>query len=182
MTLQTTELPFITRVIVPQRRGYKVSRRRLIDVLKARTNKKAQVITAPAGYGTTFVVGEFEINLTDAAVTTGEEALKTVFVGDSPERAVRAQLLYNGTVFPLQNPVVTLGKAPTADVRLGGLWMRPIQATVVREGDGYRLIGADRGRKVTLNGRRVDSRGANLQHGAAITIGGHQVVFVVEGQ
>jgi LuxR family maltose regulon positive regulatory protein len=59
MTLQVTELPFITKVIVPKRRGYKVRRHHLIEAIKARVNKKVQVICAPAGYGKTSLLAEF---------------------------------------------------------------------------------------------------------------------------
>jgi LuxR family maltose regulon positive regulatory protein len=59
MTLEFTELPFITRVIVPKRRGNKICRRHLLEVVKSRIDRKAQVVCAPAGYGKTSLFVDF---------------------------------------------------------------------------------------------------------------------------
>ena len=59
MTLQTTELPFITKVIVPKRRGHKLSRHHLLEAVNAGVYQKVQVICAPAGYGKTSLLVEF---------------------------------------------------------------------------------------------------------------------------
>lgn len=59
MSLKITELPFITKVLVPKRRDYIVSRHRLLDPMFARVTSKAQVVYAPAGYGKTALLVEF---------------------------------------------------------------------------------------------------------------------------
>ena len=57
--LPTTELPFITKILVPKMRDHMVRRRRLLDRLTEGVNKKAQVVCAPAGYGKTALLVEF---------------------------------------------------------------------------------------------------------------------------
>ena len=59
MTLELTELPFITRVIVPKRRGYKVRRHHLLETMHSRVNRKVQIVCAPAGYGKTSLLVDF---------------------------------------------------------------------------------------------------------------------------
>lgn len=59
MTLKTAELPFITKVLVPKRRDYIVTRYRLLDPMIAKVTNKAQVVCAPAGYGKTALLVEF---------------------------------------------------------------------------------------------------------------------------
>jgi LuxR family transcriptional regulator, maltose regulon positive regulatory protein len=57
--LQTMELPFITKVLIPKSRDHIVRRGRLLDPMKTNLNKKAQVVWAPAGYGKTALLSEF---------------------------------------------------------------------------------------------------------------------------
>lgn len=59
MALQTAQLPFITRVIVPKRREDKIRRLRLLEIIKSRVNKRIQVICGPAGYGKTSLLVDF---------------------------------------------------------------------------------------------------------------------------
>jgi LuxR family maltose regulon positive regulatory protein len=57
--LPTMELPFITKVLIPEERGHLVRRDRLLNPMKASLNKKAQVVCAPAGYGKTALLADF---------------------------------------------------------------------------------------------------------------------------
>ena len=57
--LQTMELPFITKVLIPTERDHIVRRGRLLDPMKAGLHKKAPVVCAPAGYGKTALLAEF---------------------------------------------------------------------------------------------------------------------------
>lgn len=57
--LQTMELPFITKVIIPKGRDHIVRRGRLLNPMKTSLSKKAQVVCAPAGYGKTALLAEF---------------------------------------------------------------------------------------------------------------------------
>jgi LuxR family transcriptional regulator, maltose regulon positive regulatory protein len=57
--LQTMELPFITKVLIPKGLDHIVRRGRLLDLMKANVSKKAQVVCAPAGYGKTALLSEF---------------------------------------------------------------------------------------------------------------------------
>jgi LuxR family maltose regulon positive regulatory protein len=57
--LQTMELPFITKVLIPKSLDHIVRRGRLLDLMKDNLNKKAQVVCAPAGYGKTALLSEF---------------------------------------------------------------------------------------------------------------------------
>lgn len=54
-----TELPFVTKVIVPKRRDHEVGRDRLVGPMRAAVGKKAQIVCAPAGYGKTALLVEF---------------------------------------------------------------------------------------------------------------------------
>ena len=58
MIAETTELPYIARVLPPKRRDYYVRRDRLIAQLAEGLSKKAQIIWAPAGYGKTSLLVE----------------------------------------------------------------------------------------------------------------------------
>ena len=53
MAVQAAELPFITRLVAPKRRGPNVRRRRLLELMKAGVNRRVQVVCGPAGYGKT---------------------------------------------------------------------------------------------------------------------------------
>lgn len=57
--LATTELPFITKILIPKVRDFVVSRERLLDPMMFRVKKKVQVVYAPAGYGKTSLLSEF---------------------------------------------------------------------------------------------------------------------------
>lgn len=63
MVLQTAELPYITRVVPPKRRGFKIRRRHLLEVMKARVNRRVQIVSGPAGYGKTSLL----VDLADEA-------------------------------------------------------------------------------------------------------------------
>lgn len=58
-----TELPYLTRIIPPDRRGHVIRRDRLITFIKNSLSKKAQVLWAPAGYGKTALLAEMVFNL-----------------------------------------------------------------------------------------------------------------------
>ena len=59
MTLQTTEIPFITKSLIPKQRDHIVRRGRLIEPMMARLDKRVQIVCAPAGYGKTALLVEF---------------------------------------------------------------------------------------------------------------------------
>ena len=59
MALQVRELPFITKIIIPERREHILRRDRLLESLSAGLNKKVQIVSAPAGYGKTALLTEF---------------------------------------------------------------------------------------------------------------------------
>jgi LuxR family transcriptional regulator, maltose regulon positive regulatory protein len=63
MTLQSTELPFITKIVISKRRDYIVCRDRLLDPMKARLDKRVQIVCAPAGHGKTALLVEFASGL-----------------------------------------------------------------------------------------------------------------------
>jgi LuxR family maltose regulon positive regulatory protein len=58
-----TELPYLTRVIPPDRRDHVIRRDRLITFIKNSLSKKAQVLWAPAGYGKTALLVELASEL-----------------------------------------------------------------------------------------------------------------------
>ena len=65
MISETTELPYITRVVPPKHRDFAVRRERLIGSLKDGLEKRVQVLWAPAGYGKTALLVEMvsELNV-----------------------------------------------------------------------------------------------------------------------
>ena len=57
--VSTSELPFITKTLIPKRRDHIVRRERILRPMLSRVDKKVQVVCAPAGYGKTALLTEF---------------------------------------------------------------------------------------------------------------------------
>ena len=57
--LSPSELPFVTKILIPRRRDHIIRRDRLVDDMMSAVNKKVQVVYAPAGYGKTALLVEF---------------------------------------------------------------------------------------------------------------------------
>lgn len=92
--------------------------------------------------------------------------------------------MVNGKTHFIEGHVFTLDKSADAIVHLGGLSMRPVQATIVREGcNSSRLLdvkgGAARGDGQWLQDGAERDDLAIWRSGDAIAIGKHQVVIVL---
>ena len=124
-------------------------------------------------------VGDFELLFGTGDEAQDEEILKTVFM-EPTEPKQSPHLLVEGAPVPVDKPVFTIGKGAEASLKLSGLFMKPIQATLVREGAGrYRLLRVEGGKAVRVHGKDVGAGGDVLESGTEITIGKHTLVFVL---
>ncbi len=129
--------------------------------------------------GDRIYVGEFEIMFGDEEAAP-QEALRTLFVPGRPQLAGAAKLMFRDTLIPLDNPVFSMGKGNGATLKLSGFFMRPIQATIVREANGtHRLLAAKGGKAVSVNGESLQTTGKLLASGDAIAVGKHEMVFLL---
>ena len=55
----TTELPYITKTLIPRQRNFIVRRDRILEPMLERVDKKVQTVCAPAGYGKTALLAQF---------------------------------------------------------------------------------------------------------------------------
>ncbi len=78
-------------------------------------------------------------------------------------------------VITLTKDETTIGKGPEADLPARGMFVKPIQAKIVRGGAGYRLISGGGLRSVKVNGKTVAD--AVLKEGDAIHIAGQTFTF-----
>ena len=83
-------------------------------------------------------------------------------------------------MIPLETTVFTIGKSPKSSLRLKGLFLRAIEATIVAEANGgHRLIEADGAKKILHNGEKIADGGVILQPGSTIMVGKHKLVFLL---
>jgi pSer/pThr/pTyr-binding forkhead associated (FHA) protein len=129
--------------------------------------------------GDRIAIGDFELVFGTGDEVHDEEVLQTVFMEPTaPQQS--PHLLIDGAPVVIDTPVFTIGKGASANLRLSGLFMKPIQATLVREGSGrHRLLRVEGGRAVRVRGKEVSAGGAILESGSEITIGKHTLVFVL---
>ena len=78
-------------------------------------------------------------------------------------------------VLPLIKDETTIGKGAEADLPAKGMFVKPIQAKIVRTGAGHRLISGGGLRSVKVNGKAV--RDAVLGSGDVIAIAGHTFTY-----
>jgi hypothetical protein len=129
--------------------------------------------------GDRIAVGDFEIIFGTGEEGGAEKALKTVFMEPTALQE-SPHLLYRGAPVPIDKPVFTIGKGAKANLKLSGLFMKPIQATLVREGNGrYRLLRVQGGKAVRIADRPIGAGGELLESGCEISIGKHTLVFVL---
>jgi len=75
---------------------------------------------------------------------------------------------------PLVREETSLGKSG-ADIPCKGFLVKPVQAKVVRNGEGHRLVSMGGFRKVRVNGQKVSSH--DLKPGDTIAIAGHSYTY-----
>jgi pSer/pThr/pTyr-binding forkhead associated (FHA) protein len=78
-------------------------------------------------------------------------------------------------VVPLLKDETVIGRADSADIPAKGFLVKPVQAKVVRNPAGHRLVGLGGWRAVRVNGQKVVD--APLKAGDVIQIAGHQFVY-----
>jgi pSer/pThr/pTyr-binding forkhead associated (FHA) protein len=78
-------------------------------------------------------------------------------------------------VFPLVKEEVTIGKSNEADLPAHGMFVKPIQAKILKASSGYRLIAGGGMRSVRVNGQKVTD--AVLKVGDIIVIAGQSYTF-----
>ncbi len=128
--------------------------------------------------GDLLTVGEFRVRFGDEPQRVEQSDLRTVFI-PGENGAERAELVYGDRVIALNKPVFSIGRGEQASLRVKGMFMRPVQATIVREQERYRLVPADGGAKVTVSGHVVGRAGAPLRSGGEFAVGKHRFVFVL---
>ena len=130
-------------------------------------------------FGDTLGVGEFELHFAAPQEENDPRSdLRTLFVeNDGPPSGAR--LVFGGRSVAIDGPVFTIGKSPKANLRISGMLIRPIQATIVREETGeHRVLPVEGGRSVKLDGNKLPEAGGLLKMGSTIAIGSHQFVFL----
>lgn len=126
-------------------------------------------------------VGEFEIEFGREIALATEQAIRTIFMPDGGAAGRKANVIFRDQTIALEKRVFSLGASKKSDKSLSGFFMRPIQATIVREPNGtHRLLRAEGGRKVKLNGKVIPAGGVMLKSGSRIKVGSHQFVFMLE--
>ena len=131
--------------------------------------------------GDTISVGDFEIRFGDDEQSSDREALATVFLDRAPVGGpTAATVLFGGAPVKIEGAVFTIGKGPSATLKISGFFMRPVQATIIRETSGtYKLFETKGGREVRLDGNRIAQSGAVLSSGNRITVGKHELTFLL---
>jgi pSer/pThr/pTyr-binding forkhead associated (FHA) protein len=142
--------------------------------------KKIQ--SAPIQLGDLLTVGDFDVRFGDEPQRPDQSDLRTVFTDDH-EPTQHAQLVYRTRVLRLERPVFSIGKSEHASFCIKGMFIRPIQATVVRETLGrYKLVPSAGGVKVRVRGQPIDHHGAVLESGDELSVGRHRFVFVLSSR
>jgi pSer/pThr/pTyr-binding forkhead associated (FHA) protein len=78
-------------------------------------------------------------------------------------------------VLPLLKEEVGIGKGPGADLPAHGLFVKPVQAKIVRTASGHRIIASGGLRSVKVNGQKVSD--APLKPGDVIVIAGTSYTY-----
>jgi len=81
------------------------------------------------------------------------------------------------SVVPLVKEKTSLGSDWACDLRLSGLFVKPIQAWVLGVGEGHVLVRQPGPREVYLNGRKLDGKEALLQAGDVFEIAGNKIFY-----
>jgi len=89
---------------------------------------------------------------------------------DSKRMAIVLSQGGRDVVIPLVKEETTIGKGPGSDLPAKGFLVKPVQAKVVKNGAGHRLISMGGLRSVKVNGQKVND--ALLKAGDVITIAG----------
>ena len=90
--------------------------------------------------------------------------------GDTKRMAIVLSQGGRDVVVPLVKEETTIGKGPGSDLPAKGFLVKPVQAKVVKNGAGHRLISMGGLRSVKVNGQKVND--ALLKAGDVITIAG----------
>jgi pSer/pThr/pTyr-binding forkhead associated (FHA) protein len=123
-----------------------------------------------------FTVGKFELSISEIAESATPDATLHVM----PRIAmVRATLVGEEGAFALGREL-TLGKAGSADVRIRGMFAKPVHARLVQESPGIYRVLAVGGATVTLNGRKVAE--ALLRPGDEIQVGASKFKLQVQAE
>lgn len=120
----------------------------------------AQQQSAPAGSGggemTMFVDPEQMKKMQEELKKGGQAMVLSIIQGG---REVKVQLVKQETI---------IGKIPGADIPVKGLFIKPIQAKVIKSDSGHRLVSMGGFRGVKINGRKV--KNANLNVGDVLQV------------
>ncbi|MFC1609474.1 FHA domain-containing protein [Myxococcota bacterium] len=135
--------------------------------------------TAPIQIGDLLAVGDFAVRFGDEPQRIEVSDLRTLFLeGHQPTQ--QAQLVYRNGVIHIDRPVFSIGRSVHASLRVKGLFMRPVQATIVKNRDGpSKLMAAGGGCRVTLRGEVVGKHGMLLRSGDEFSVGRHRFVFML---
>lgn len=95
----------------------------------------------------------------------------------NPHKQSMALVLAAGrkVVVPLVKETTTLGSSWECDLRIGGLFVKPVQAIVRQVGEGYVLVYQGGLRGLYLNGRKFNGKEAPLKAGDVLKIAGNTI-------
>lgn len=110
-----------------------------------------------------------------ASAARGSDLHQTILVGSSSTRPA-ARFEMDGVSHAFKGLVFTIGSAPEAHLRIGGLFVAAEHARVLRDPQGRHVVTHTGGwRAMTVNGART--REAVLEDGAVIGIAGKKILF-----
>ncbi len=81
--------------------------------------------------------------------------------------------------YELTDKLTTIGKMPTAGIRLKGIFAPKVAAYVNRTAEGYFLSPSSSGKKPTINGKQIESK-SELQDGDILEIGKVRLQFFIK--
>ncbi len=106
-----------------------------------------------------------------------QSALAKAMAGDPNQKRMAIGLDQGGrqVLVPLAKDETTVGAATAADIPAKGFLVRPIQAKIVKAGNGHHLIATGGWRAVRVNGQKTSD--SALKAGDVITIAGHVFTY-----
>jgi pSer/pThr/pTyr-binding forkhead associated (FHA) protein len=106
-----------------------------------------------------------------------DQAALSKMAKEGPGKRMALNLKQGGrdVAFPLVKDEVTIGKSAEADLPAHGMFVKPIQAKILKTSSGYRLIAGGGMRSVRVNGQKITD--AVLKVGDIIVIAGQSFTF-----
>ena len=80
-------------------------------------------------------------------------------------------------VVPLVKEITSIGNDWECDLRIGGLFIKPRQALVVKSGEGHAIIHQGGPREIYLNGRKLKQQQTPLKPEDVLEIAGNKIFY-----